>query len=277
MFEERDYKFTIVFDGTSPPAKQGTSSARAKSRVNARIANHLRNQIEGEVYISPCEADPQIVMLQNIYLEMGAGEVYVYATDSDLIVLGAKKLLYDVQAVRGSVTGRCIETRLLFAPTAWSLGRDTPGHAWLRQLHGLPKDAQHLDPMMELRPLPAALATSRLLLYAIVVGNDYANFENIGPVRAADLVLTPVEDAARDSTFDASPDFDAVVGELAERVIAASQKEDTPVRRRDIENDLRKCNIMFKHAVVWNPIEGVLQHASGACSSTDISVHTGEK
>ncbi|CAN0496003.1 unnamed protein product, partial [Scytosiphon promiscuus] len=100
LFEARGYRVTVVLDGASPPAKAGTSDKRAisreefgrqarelhkvspkkrtqintlasgacvfSSRTNARLAKHLRANIRGEVYVAPAEADPQLVVFQNI-------------------------------------------------------------------------------------------------------------------------------------------------------------------------------------------------------------------
>lgn len=100
-FESRGFKVTVVLDGSTPPAKKSTSEARRTKReaaasearelqrtggrlteinkkasvfdslVVARVATLLRPQIAGEVYIAPREADPQIVIFQDIYLETG--------------------------------------------------------------------------------------------------------------------------------------------------------------------------------------------------------------
>ena len=310
MFEERGYLVTVVFDGTTPPAKQCTSDSRARSReesarqardlhrehprrrqeinklasgacvfdsrVNARIAMHIKNHIKGEVHIAPGEADPQIVVFQDIHLRTRTGQVYVYATDSDLLVLGLRQLLYDVRVECGVMTGRCTKAALLFTPTEWSLSQDTPEHAFLRQLHGLPKDKKDVDHTVIMEPLPETIARYRLLLYAIVVGNDFASFQNIGPVAAAKLVLRPVQNPGRGSMSVTCNEFEATVEGLSERVVVASRQEDNPSTRREAEKQLRKCYTMFNHAVVWSPTRGVLQHASGVSSSEDITIHTGQ-
>ncbi|CAN0536116.1 unnamed protein product, partial [Scytosiphon promiscuus] len=71
--------------------------------------------MQGEVYIAPGEADPQVVIIQNIHLERGA-RVYVFGNDSDFLVLGVKKLLSEVRMFRGCLTGHHIEADLVFKP-----------------------------------------------------------------------------------------------------------------------------------------------------------------
>lgn len=81
-------------------------------------------------------------------------------------------------------------TDLLFKPDQAEFRQNTAAHVFLRQLHGLPKE---YDADLIANPLPEATARNRLLLYAIVVGNDYAKFENIGLAAVArlPLVVTP--------------------------------------------------------------------------------------
>ncbi|CAM9457692.1 unnamed protein product, partial [Scytosiphon promiscuus] len=49
----------------------------------------------------------------------------------------------------------------------------------------------------------------------------------------------------------------------------------TPRCIRRAEEKLRTCNNMFRHAVVWDPVAGVLRHFSGAATSGDIARDTG--
>ncbi|CAM9259552.1 unnamed protein product, partial [Hapterophycus canaliculatus] len=249
-FEDRGYLVTVVFDGMSPPAKAGTSDGRRErregfyrrarelqkreprksalinalasqacvfdNRVNARIAKHLRSLIRGEVYIAPGEADPQVVVFQNIYLAAGHNEVYVFGNDSDFLVLGVEQLLVEIRLDRGgALTGLCFKASLLFEPSASSLCLATEQHAWLRQLHGLPKEVEELGPNVLLQPLPGEVARQRLLLYAIVVGNDFAQFANVGPVTAAKTVFSLHYHSAVDGHTAECVPFEAFVGELA--------------------------------------------------------------
>ncbi|CAN0339832.1 unnamed protein product, partial [Scytosiphon promiscuus] len=242
------------------------------------LAKHLRANIRGEVYVAPAEADPQLVVFQNIHLRAGMN-VYVYANDSDLLVHGVEQLLIEVSAYRGVLTGRCIKASLLFAPTSWTLSRDSVEHGFLRQLHGLPKDANCLVPGAVLHPLPEATARYRLLIFALLAGNDYANFEGIGPVTAAKLVLAPVQ-LYPEGVSGAFYQFDDFAAELAERIVDdaryGSGHEARHAALLNVEAKLRKGHNMFKHAKVWDPITGRLRHASGVRSTEYLTIHTGE-
>lgn len=116
-FEDRGLTVWVVFDGATPPAKGSTGEGRrlrreckereareldaaagSRLKVNqlaaescsfdartiAQIATLLRSEIEGRVYIAPREADPQLVVFQDMLLDKGY-DVVVYGNDSDLI------------------------------------------------------------------------------------------------------------------------------------------------------------------------------------------------
>lgn len=316
-FEARRFRVTVVFDGASAPAKRGTSDDRTRkraeyaaaarllakkdgarvevnrlasnacvfdSRVNARLAMRLREMIRGEVYIAPGEADPQLVLLQDIHLKSGAN-VYVYATDSDLIVLGVKSLLYEVSERNRQLSGMFIKTDALFQPTATDLRRaaTTTASSFLRLVHGLPADSTTAS--MLGMTLCDKRARNRLLLYAIVVGNDYAKFAGIGPAAAGRLVscLTRNEQPASPSSSSASDEeppmfeFEEVEMELCQGVVREASLEDTAYARREVTGSLRAAYNMFRHALVWNPVVDELQHFSGADSITEITRHTGQR
>ncbi|CAM9230493.1 unnamed protein product, partial [Pylaiella littoralis] len=302
LFEDRNFLVTVVFDGRPPPAKGGTSQHRRErreksaqqaralhdaggcpveinklasaacafdGRVTAEIATRLRARIGGVVYIAPGEADPQLVVFQDIHLATGAN-VYVYANDSDLTVLGVRDLLLEVvKNTRGELVGRCVRQRLLFQPTAWSFLQTGDAHRWLRQLHGIHTP---VDEGLDCTPLPEPTARRRLLLFAMIVGNEFAKFKNVGPVTAARLAFGDSESGAWAASL---LPFDAVVGDLASRLLVESREEDTPAARREVEIRLRACHAMFTQPVVWNPLSGELQHFSGAPTSDDITRHTG--
>lgn len=165
--------------------KLASAACAFDGRVSAEIATRLRARTGGEVYIAPGEADPQLVVFQDIHLATGAN-VYVYANDSDLTaVLGVRDLLVEVvKNTRGELVGRCVRQRL-FQPTAWSFLRTGGAHGWLRQLHGIHTP---VDEGLYCTPLPEPTARRRLLLFAMIVGNDhFAKFKNVGPVTAARL------------------------------------------------------------------------------------------
>ncbi|CBJ33934.1 exonuclease I Exo1 [Ectocarpus siliculosus] len=234
LFEDHNFLVTVVFDGRPPPVKSGTSQHRRErrkksaqqaralhdaggcpveinklasaacafnGRVTAEIATRSRALIRGEVYIAPGEADPQLVVFQDIHLATGAN-VYVYANDSDLTVLGVRDLL--VEVVKNATTSR--------------------------------------NSKMSDQLLPARLA--------------FVDTES--GVWAASL-----------------QPFDAVVGDLASRLLVESREEDTPAARREFEIRLRACHTMVTQPVVWDPLSGELQHLSGAPTREEITRHTG--
>ncbi|CAN0252857.1 unnamed protein product, partial [Ectocarpus sp. 4 AP-2014] len=106
----------------------------------------------------------------------------------------------------------------------------------------------------------------------MIVGNDLAKFKNVGPVTAARLAFV---DAASGVWATSLLPFDAVVGDVASRLLVESREEDTPAARCEVEIRLRACHTMFTQPVVWNPLRGELQHLSGAPTSEDITRHTG--
>ena len=136
-FEDRGVAVWVVFDGATPPAKESTGDGRRlrrerkkteaheldaaagsrlkvkllaaeacsfDARTTAQIATLLRPEIEGRVYIAPREADPQLVVFQDMMLEKGC-DVMVSGNDSDLIPLGVQKLLLNHGAGRRSSRG----------------------------------------------------------------------------------------------------------------------------------------------------------------------------
>ncbi|CAN0417193.1 unnamed protein product, partial [Ectocarpus sp. 13 AM-2016] len=223
--------------------KLASAACAFDGRVTAEIATRLRARIGGEVYIAPGEADPQLVVFQDIHLATGAN-VYVYANDSDLTVLGVRDLLVEVvKNTRGELIGRCVRQRLLFQPTAWSFLRSGDAHGWLRQLHGIHTP---VDEGLDYTPLPEPTARRRLLLFAMIVGNDFAKFKNVGPVTAARLAFV---DAASGVWATSLLPFDAVVGDLASRLLVESKEEDTPAARpRGVEPAERRTPTFVRRA-----------------------------
>lgn len=309
QFEDLGYRVTVVFDGAVPPAKmasvadlsrqrelarrrareldsrgvqpEAVNQVAAKacvfdSRMVARIAALLRPRIKGKVLIAPGgEAGAQLVVFQDIYRRIPTTKiVYVYSEDSELIVLGVRSLLWEVSeaaaAGSGALSGNCIHARAIFQPSPRDFARDTDAHAFLRQLHGLPR---RYDPALRALPLSEAAARARLIVYAAVVGNDYAAFENVNPVAAAKIALKPIQGSARDA---AAPPFGFLVRGIARSLVELSQEEVTPRHLRRAEEKLRTCNNMFRNAVVWDPAAGgILRHLSGDATSEDITKDTG--
>ncbi|CAM9752963.1 unnamed protein product [Ectocarpus sp. 12 AP-2014] len=100
---------------------------------------------------------------------------------------------------------------------------DAEGYAFLRQLHGLPRG--HI-PNIRASPLTEAATRRRLSLFATLAGNDFADFKNIGPVRAAKVAFELIEPDLRGTA--AVVPFAALVGNLARIVVKDSKKEETP-------------------------------------------------
>ncbi|CBJ32902.1 conserved unknown protein [Ectocarpus siliculosus] len=286
LFEDRNFLVTVVFDGRPPPAKSGTSQHRRErrqksaqqaralhdaggcpveinklasaacafdGRVTAEIATRLRARIRGEVNIAPGEADPQLAVFQDIHLATGAN-VYVYANDSDFTVLGVLDLLVEVvKNARGELVGRCVRQRLLFQPTTWSFLRSGDVRGRLRQLHGI---HQPVDEGFDYTPLPEPTARRRLLLFAIIVGKDFAKFKNVGPVTAARLAFVDTESVSgRHLCYHSM--------RLWETWPQGCWW--SPGRRTRL----------LRGPVVWNPLSGELQHLSGASTREEITRHTG--
>ncbi|CAM9880628.1 unnamed protein product, partial [Ectocarpus fasciculatus] len=147
---------------------------------------------------------------------------------------------------------------------------DTEGYAFLRQLHGLPR--KH-TPTLRGSPLTEAAARRRLILFATLAGNDFADFKNIGPVKAARVAFELVEPHPRET--DAAVAFEGLVENLARIVVQESKEEETPAALVEAEEKLWRCHNMFHHAVVWDPLKDTLRHFSGAASSLAITKDTG--
>lgn len=295
--ESRGIEVIVVFDGAAPPAKGSTGDDRREKReiaerkareldkkagsrlkvsklaagacsfdprTTARVARRLRREIVGLVYIAPREADPQLVVFQDIRLAEGA-DVMVYGSDSDLIVLGVSKLLYEIKEKGGVLTGRCIVAKLILEPQS-AFKEDTKAHAFLRQLHGLPK--AH-DKDLDASPLELHSARQRLILFSAVTGSDFAKFPNIGPAAAAKTALTPVESSTSPRQADAIAD---VLGGVAERVVQHSKEGEHSAVLRQLSTALN----MFIHPVVWSPLRDRHEHLSGVDSSEEITNATGQ-
>lgn len=298
-FESRGIMVWVVFDGASPPAKgstgdgrrlqrerkemearalDGAAGSRLKvnslaagacsfdTRTTARIATLLRPKIDGRVYIAPREADPQLVVFQNMLLEKGY-DVMVYGNDSDLIPLGVQKLLFEIMDKRGVLAGRCIVARLILHPQPWAFKKDTVAHAFLRQLHGLPKEH---DKDLDAMPLEPEAARLRLIYFSMVAGNDFVKFRRIGPVAEARIVLTRVERSNDTPTAESPED---ALAEIAKRVSRSSKDGD---ELAGVEAKLRLAYNMFTHPVVWDPSTNAHRHLSRVASTADITEATGE-
>ncbi|CAM9855182.1 unnamed protein product [Ectocarpus sp. 6 AP-2014] len=146
---------------------------------------------------------------------------------------------------------------------------DAEGYDFLRQLHGLPR--RH-TPNLRASPLTEAAARRRLSLFATLAGNDFADFKNIGPVRAAKVAFELIEPDPRGTA--AVVPFEALVGNLARIVVQDSKEEETPAALEEAEEKLRRSHNMFHNAVVWDPLKNTLRHFSCAASSLAITKDT---
>lgn len=299
-FERRGITVWVVFDGATPPAKGSTGDERRlrreskaqearqldaaagsrlkvsqlaaeacsfDTRTTAQIATLLRPKIDGRVYIAPREADPQLVVFQDLLFEKGY-DVMVFGNDSDLIPLGVQKLLFEIKENRGALVGRCVVAKLVLSPQPWAFKKDTRAHAFLRQLHGLPKEhCKGLDATA----LEQEAARQRLVLFSVVAGNDFVKFGGIGPVTAAEIVLTAVD---RSNCYPPQAEsWEGVLEDIAIRVSRCSRDGDNTA---GVMAKLMKAFNMYTHPVVWDPSESTHRHLSRVESSADITKDTGE-
>lgn len=294
MFERFSWRVTVVFDGPPPPSKRGTTVARLKERENARSkaiqasgncrdsllvkAAHfsphvvartacvLRSLIRGECVTSPHEADGQLVMMQNYYLSRQPDEeVYIWANDSDVFVIGAVNLLWEVRGIgNGNKTfsGSCIRRRLLFRPSEQIL-RDTERGEFLRRLHSITdRHAVCFGPL-----LPHQEINERLLRVACIAGNDHFNFSGVGWVTASQIAL--------DSDAQNLLSTPEVVHALATATLNSPRfKEQMSVEEAGGLIWASRC--MFLDPIVFNPTSGNQQHLSGIEGSDDVTRVTGE-
>lgn len=297
MFERQGWKVTIVFDGATPPGKEATSAKRAAKReaalqrvnslrrnsrgpikpggsgrgtpefwarqavaltptVVARTSQVLKHLIRGDCMTAPFEADGQLVFLEDMYSRMG-DQCHVYANDSDLVVLGVKSLLWEAKSTDGKFRGQCIKRASIIRPQSARLRSAREQGTFMWMLHGLGKDCESITGQP---PLSEYLVSVRLLYYAILAGNDYVDFSNVGPVRAATIVLLP------QATFTIREDSGVVsdmVNALVD-VVTHDQDLDPCEIREQLAIAIRKARDMFCHQVVWNPESGLQQHLSAA-------------
>ena len=188
----------IVFDGASPPAKGRTASARSFRRkealrrrqeslnkgekarsandcvsINQDVVTVLLRALQDAgfvVIVAPYEADAQVILLED---ELDAA--CVYANDADLLVMGVKNMVSEIQFRRGPgyLTGK------LF-------GRDD---IIVRHIHG--RDVEGV-PVQTRKPgalLQNETAVERLEMVAALNGCDWCKFRVIGSNTAIKRVL----------------------------------------------------------------------------------------
>ncbi len=200
-FQNRGWFVVLVVDGKVPPAKRGTSAARAARReaalsemgqpgltqailadlakraarltpeLIARMLVLVRAATNCECVVSPYEADGELVLLEKLYLAQHE-RVYVYCADNDLMVVGVQSLLWEVQEREGRggpLTGTCTLRSMMLQPHHMVFFDEFKG-GFLRMLHGWTFDTGVLD-----YTLSEPAISRRLLAYAILAGNDYCS------------------------------------------------------------------------------------------------------
>lgn len=160
------WELTVVFDGRTPPSKAGTARSRSSDRERARercmelLLNEVplnRAELErvakravafpssvvrrvsyiiGHVLrcscvISPYESDPQLKVLEDLYLRNGK-RCLVRGTDSDLVVLWVRSLLWNVTEEQGGrLFGDVILLEAVTRPQLSVMGGETQAHEFL--------------------------------------------------------------------------------------------------------------------------------------------------
>lgn len=302
VFERYGWAVTIVFDGPPPPAKKRTTESRLgereAARVEARTAEGrerekllmkavnftprvvartsalVRALIRGECVTAPYEADAQLVSTQNYYLgRFPDEEVFIWANDSDIFVLGALNLLWDVRGLRGRAwddfTGSCIRRDLVLSPSAAVLADVSRGQ-FLRRLHHFPADPRTWGPSYRSLLQPSRVS-ERLVDIACLAGNDHYKFDGIGWATASEIALRvspSYDNEARLAPAD-------VVGALANSVVH-HQRSTGGLSVHDAEGRIWAARHMFMHPVVFDLASSCQQHLSGVVGTPDITSITGE-
>lgn len=263
-----EWAVVVVFDGASPPAKEGTRVTRRRARewarerlkaattaaerdkatklsvslderVIARVAALVSLNCCGcQTLTAPFEADAQLVLLEQTLLETN-DRTYIYGNDSDLIVLGARCLLWDIKSSldqHGSLVGSVVEREMILRPPPWLLADDKAG-AFLRKLHGVDRDDK--TPVL----LPADIVNARLVDLACVSGNDYIKFKGVALASGARIALPKIS----------GPDY-VIRGEAA---TVRALSDGLRVKVSDITEEEAEAaiwipRIMFLHSVVWD-------------------------
>lgn len=283
------WELTVVFDGRTPPGKANTAQSRASVRegsrqtclkllqegvpanhpdleaaakravhfssfVVARVARLLVSRLRCTCIRAPYESDGQLAFLEHTYLTMGR-EVIVHGTDSDLLVLGVRALLWEVREDEGRVFGQVYARANLVRPQLQVLRSDGEGGEFLRLLHGiLDRGGANGDGAWWYGQ--EADVMERLRAWAGVAGNDYSKFRGIGPKRAMDICL-------RHGSLPT----------LSQLASAISPVDGRPPD--EVEAILQRSKNMTLHPVVYCIETGRQQHLSGCDSADDITRETG--
>ena len=296
-FTNAHWEVTVVFDGVAPPGKRRTSTMRADKRraalqrsrnqavqgdlvgaeqsakqsasfsprVVARVSSILRNDTLAEIMTAPYEADGQLKMMEDFYWAT-TPKCFVHGTDSDLVVIGVRSLLWQVSSPGGVLGGQVIDRNLILHPPDSVLRRsDEAGGAFLRRLHGIgtPGNPQRLP------CLPAGVVVERFLDFSCLAGNDYVNLHRIGPKTAMQIAF-----GGEGRADNNDQGRDARMMDLAKRVVFSFPKLGTVT---DVKRDISISRDMWEHPGVWDPLTGEHVHLSGVETSRHLQDATGAR
>ena len=200
------WNVTIVFDGSSSPAKGRTATWRAKTRgvapekclaaasmgdldaasnhakqspsfsarVVARVSSILMHETLAETITAPFEAGGQLKAMEDFYAD-GGERCLVYGTDSDILVLGARSVLWEVSSPGGILGSQVIYIDNILRPSP-SVFADGSEGRFMRMLHGVGPDGE-----LQKEPLSSAgIVVERQLDFSCLAGNDYLKISGIG-------------------------------------------------------------------------------------------------
>ena len=286
LFTDAGWRVLPIFDGATPPAKADTSDARRKSReenlakfraagspaerekfakvavgfspvIVARVSRWLESRMGIETITAPYEADPQLVFMERTFRGQ-FGRCYIFGNDSDLIVLGAMNLLYEVRSNRrhGTLTGNCISRAGLVNPRPDILAHPRRGK-FLRALHGVQEGRPETWCLK-----PEAVVTFRIVNFAAVDGNDYFKTPGLGPSGAQTIAFSDEIDSLQHLPLQ-NIQFQ-VVAELT-RVVTTKYG----VPPSETGGGICAARWMFLHPLVWDPHSGQQRRLSGLEESTD--------
>ena len=205
-FREIGLKVKVVFDGAAPPAKERTNSARSfrrkealRRREEARKKGERSQNANGCVSINqdvvtvilkalqdndfyamvaPYEADAQVILLE---AELGA--VFVYANDADLLVMGVKNLISEIDFRRGPayLTGKLFSRDDIIVHPPKDAFRESSLMCVIhgRDTEGTPVPAGTLGSLSQ-----DETAVERLEMVAALSGCDWCKFPSIGSATA---------------------------------------------------------------------------------------------
>ena len=211
QLREAGLQVFVVFDGASPPAKGRAASARSFRRkealrrrqkslskgekarsandcvsINQDVVTVLLRALQDDrfaVIVAPYEADAQVILLE---AELGAA--CVYANDADLLVMGVKNMVSEIQLRRGPgyLTGKLFSLDdIIVRPRKYAF-RASP---LLRHIHGRDAEGVAVPARKPGALLQNETAVKRLEMVAALRGCDWCKFPAIGSTTAIKRVL----------------------------------------------------------------------------------------